>query len=274
MKVKDSISSYLIKNGVSALEINAYLEELSEHLKEKMVPILQEYGIKLINFYVNDINIPEDDPAVVQLKNALAKKAEMDIVGYNYTQERSFDTLEGAATNPGSMQSGFMGAGVGLGMGVGLGGMFGNQFGNVSQTLNTKVTKSCPNCSTMVDVQQRFCPNCGFDNMQKKETTDSKLVKCSSCGTDFAENAKFCPECGNPYNPCPFCGADLQDGTDQCEVCGKMMPKPCPKCNSPIADGNAKFCPECGESLIKKCGSCGTKIDGSPKFCPECGNKL
>ena len=36
-------------------------------------------------------------------KDALAKKAEMNIIGYNYQQERSFDTLEGAAKNPGTL---------------------------------------------------------------------------------------------------------------------------------------------------------------------------
>lgn len=128
-KVKDSISSYLIKKQISVLEINAYLDEISEHLKERMIPAFHEYGIKLINFYVNDISVPEDDPAVKKLKEALAKKAEMDIIGYNYVQERSFDTLEGAATNPGSGQSGLMGAGIGLGMGVGIGGPLGRQMG-------------------------------------------------------------------------------------------------------------------------------------------------
>ncbi|HCF49369.1 MAG TPA: antifreeze protein type I, partial [Syntrophomonas sp.] len=123
-KAKDSIASYLINKQISLLEINAYLDELSDHIKAKMVPVLDDYGIQLINFYVNDINVPEDDPAVIQLKSALAKRAEMDIVGYNYIQERSFDTLEGAATNPGSIQSGMMGAGIGLGMGVGVGGSF------------------------------------------------------------------------------------------------------------------------------------------------------
>jgi len=34
---------------------------------------------------------------VNESKSALAKKAEMNILGYNYQQERSFDTLEGAA---------------------------------------------------------------------------------------------------------------------------------------------------------------------------------
>lgn len=116
-KVKDTISSYLVHKQISLLEINAYLDELSTYMKERIEPTMNDYGISLVNFFVNDINIPEDDSAVKKLKDALAKRAEMNIVGYSYQQERSFDTLEGAATNPGSASSGLMGAGMGLGMG-------------------------------------------------------------------------------------------------------------------------------------------------------------
>ena len=123
-KVKDAISSYLVHKQISIMEINAYIEELSTYLQEKMQPVLEEYGIKLVNFYVNDISVPEDDTAVKKLKDALAKKAEMNIIGYNYQQERSFDTLEGAAKNPGTSGD-LMGAGLGLGMGVTMGGAVG-----------------------------------------------------------------------------------------------------------------------------------------------------
>ena len=100
-KAKDTISSYLIHKEISALEINAYLDELSAYMKERIEPVMAEYGITLVNFYVNDINIPEDDPAVRKLKAALAKRAEMDIIGYNYQQERSFDTPGGRGHQPG-----------------------------------------------------------------------------------------------------------------------------------------------------------------------------
>jgi membrane protease subunit (stomatin/prohibitin family) len=75
-----------------------------------MEPTLDEYGIKLINFFVNSISVPENDPGVKILKEALAKRAQMDIIGYSYQQERSFDTLEGAAKNPSSGSAGLMGA--------------------------------------------------------------------------------------------------------------------------------------------------------------------
>lgn len=60
-------------------------------------------------------------PAVKQLKAALAKRAEMDILGYNYQKERTFDTLNTAAGNQGTA-GGVMGAGIGVGLGFSIGG--------------------------------------------------------------------------------------------------------------------------------------------------------
>ncbi|MCL2146336.1 MAG: SPFH domain-containing protein [Synergistaceae bacterium] len=275
-KVKDAISSYLIKKSVSVLEINAYLDELSEHLKERIMPTLDEYGIRLLNFYVNDINVPEDDPAVKKLKDALAKRAEMDIVGYSYVQERSFDTLEGAATNPGAAQSGLMGAGIGLGMGLGVGGAMGSQAGGIAQSINVNEMKKCPGCNTDMNSTDRFCTVCGQDTLKTstRSTGFENTTVCNKCGANYSKKYKFCPECSDPYNPCVSCGADMEEGASVCPSCGKAIPKPCPKCGAPIENEKIKFCPECGESLIRKCNVCGTQIDGNPKFCPECGSSL
>lgn len=270
-KVKDSISSYLIKKGVSVLEINAYLVELSEHLKERITPVLDEYGIRLVNFYVNSINVPESDSAVIKLKEALAKRAEMDIIGYNYMQERSFDTLEGAATNPGSAQAGVMGAGIGMGMGFGIGGAMGNQVGGLAQNINTGTMKKCENCHTDIATTVRFCPSCGNDTQKAKQEED--VIACSECNHKYSKNYKFCPKCSSPYNPCKSCGADMKAGSTACPACGKAAPKPCPGCGNLIENEKAKFCPECGENLIKKCNGCEAPLEGNPKFCPECGNK-
>jgi len=276
-KVKDAISSYLIYKQISALEINAYLEELSEHLKEKMQPVMYEYGIKLVNFYVNDINIPEDDPAVIKLKEALAKRAEMDIIGYSYVQERSFDTLEGAATNPGSSQAGLMGAGIGLGMGVGIGGAVGTQFGGIAQNISTTTnTIICPKCKAVMEKEKRFCGNCGFDTFAKKADAllPREVVSCSHCGAQYKTTVKFCPECGNEYHPCPNCKADLKTGSPICPECGEETPRICPKCQAVIDNEKAKFCPQCGTSLVKICPACHAEIDETAKFCPECGSKI
>lgn len=273
-KAKDTISSYLVHKQISILEINAYLDEISNYMKERIEPTMAEYGIRLLNFYVNDISVPEEDPAVKKLKDALAKRAEMNIIGYNYQQERSFNTLENAASNQGTMASNIMGAGLGLGMGINVGNAVGGQLGEVSKVLNTEsVNKKCPKCQAILEQNDRFCSVCGFDT-QKAELEKSNQVKCSNCGASYPVNTKFCPECGNKYTPCPKCGADIPEGTAICDSCGYEIPAPCPKCGIPIEGKNLKFCPECGASLVRKCPKCEALINGKIKFCPECGEKL
>lgn len=274
-KVKDAISSYIIHKKISTLDINAYLDELSEFLREQMKPVMEDYGILLVNFFINDISIPEEDPAVKKLKDALAKKAEMDIIGYSYQQERSFDTLEGAATNPGANSSSLMGAGMGLGMGVGLGGVVGNAFGSVAQEINpnSKPTEECPKCHSKIEIGSKFCGICGHSLKTAGNETKEDVVICDKCGATFNKNAKFCPECGNKYNPCPQCGADLDENATVCSKCGYKLPKRCPKCNASVPE-NAKFCPECGESMVVRCPKCNALIEGNPKFCMECGCSL
>lgn len=271
-KAKDVISSYLVHEKVSILEINAYLDKISEYLKDKISPTFAEYGIELVSFYVNNINVPEDDPTVIKLKNALSRRAEMDIVGYNYQQERSFDTLQTAAENPNSIQGGFMGAGIGLG----IGGAIGQQIGGMTQTINTtNETKECPNCRKRIGINERFCNHCGYDTDSSHKDNENKSdnILCSSCHAKLEKDAKFCPECGKKYNPCSHCKADMPEGATVCPVCGTKVPVSCPNCGHLLSD-NAKFCPECGQSLVKHCSNCGIQLPPNTKFCPECGTPV
>lgn len=217
--VKNDVSTYLVKKGISILEINAYISEISSELEGKLRPQMEEFGIKLINFYVTSIEASESDSAVIKLKEALAKKAEMDIVGYDYNTARSFDTLQSAAKNPGS-GSNFMNAGIGLGMGIGMGGQFGNQMGTVTSKMDVGHTKQ-----------------------------EGKKVKCKKCGNEAPENVKFCPECGNRLGEfCKKCGAKLLKGNKYCPECGELQAFTCPKCDKEIPE-TSKFCPECGEKI-------------------------
>jgi membrane protease subunit (stomatin/prohibitin family) len=273
-KVKDVISSYLLNEKISVLQINAYLEELSDFLQAKITPTLDEYGIELVNFYVNDISVPEDDTSVKVLKDALAKRAEMEIIGYNYTQERSFDTLEGAATNAGGGAGDLMGAGIGMGMGLGVGGAFGGVMGGISQNISIKGPGTpCPQCGNILQEGDRFCNKCGYD-ISLQQNNKANQATCNKCGSPLSQSAKFCPQCGKKYNPCPKCGADLQEEGATCPSCGYEAPSPCPNCQQPIENKNAKFCPACGTSLVKQCSKCHTEVTGQTKFCPECGQPL
>ncbi len=227
--VKDTISTYVLRKKISVLEINAYLNEISGNLRDAIQPELDDYGIRLVNFFVNDISVPENDPAVTRLKAALAKRAEMDIVGYDYVQERSFDTLEGAAANPGSGQGGVMGTGIGLGMGVSIGSGFGSQMGGLVQNLSTSSQKkSCPGCGTPMEKAQRFCSRCGADS----ENLEGSVRICGKCGAKMSPDMAFCPKCGE------------KAAVGRKRAAGGF----CPKCGAPAGKGFA-FCPKCGAKL-------------------------
>ena len=94
------------------------------------------------------------------MKKALAKKAEMDIIGYSYVQERSFDALQTAAGNEGNAGA-MMGAGMGLGMGVGVGSPMGNAMAAIAKEISPSNARHCINCGVAVPPGARFCPGCG-----------------------------------------------------------------------------------------------------------------
>ncbi len=274
-KVKDAISTYLVHKHISILEINAYIDELSAHMKERINPIMSDYGIELISFYVNDISVPEDDEAVKKLKDALAKRAEMDIIGYNYQQERSFDTLEGAAKNSSSNTTPFMGAGIGLGMGLGMAPVVGTSFGNISKEIQVNnletITKKCLNCNNVIPQNQKFCGSCGFNT--NKQTEQEIMIVCSNCNSSITKENKFCPDCGRKICHCPNCANDIADDSIKCSICNYEKPKICSDCGAEISK-NTKFCPECGKTNVKVCLKCESTMAYEKKFCSECGEKL
>lgn len=98
-KTKTLISETIIQKKISVLDISMYLDEISDSLRNLFAEELDQYGIEIVRFDVMSISVPEDDPSVISLKAALARRAELGILGNNYQQARSFDVLEAAAKN-------------------------------------------------------------------------------------------------------------------------------------------------------------------------------
>ena len=273
-RVKSAIAKEIVKSEISILEISAHLDEMSAALQSSMVSELKGYGIKLVNFYIKSINTPEEDPAVITLKTALAKKAEMDIIGFNYQQERTYDTLETAAGNQGSGQAQFMGAGMGLGMGVGVGGAMGGAMGELANNLKTD-TSTCPHCNAAIQPGARFCPACGTSqesgSIAAKPAQDA--IVCDKCGTASPQSTKFCPKCGDPFICCPKCGTDNPAGVLHCSRCGEAMPLTCSRCKETVP-GSFQFCPQCGNQMVKKCLKCEAEVRAGIKFCQACGHEI
>ena len=132
--IKDAIAEAMVKQEISIVEISTMLTELSSLIRGEIADEFNAYGLAIHTFKVMSISVPEDEPSYLTLKEALANAAKRKIEGFTYQQERSFDVMEGAATNEGGVAGTMVGAGVGLGMGFGVGGQMGNMMGNNMNT--------------------------------------------------------------------------------------------------------------------------------------------
>lgn len=235
------ISSYLTQKKIGILQINTYLEDLSDYVKEKMKPFMSDYGIALVSFSVNSVSADENDSSYQNVKRAMAnsakmrweKNAEVDTkayeqkeLGYTYQQRRSYDVMEKAASTEGGggTKNQFMDMAMGLAMGNKMGAVVGTQMGDVAAVMDVtpEATKNCPKCGKQVSDNQKFCPECGAE-LHKTNT-----ISCIHCGAEIGIKSKFCPECGKPQQTnCPKCNAEIQ-GT----------PKFCPECGNKLKDGD------------------------------------
>ena len=115
-----TISREIIKERISLFEVNMYLTAIAEECRAEISPDLAAYGVEVTSFSVISVNMPENDPSVVELKRAKNFRAELDVVGVeNYKLKRTFDFLDISAANE-ATGGGTMNWGLGLGTGLSL----------------------------------------------------------------------------------------------------------------------------------------------------------
>ncbi len=139
--IANLISDKLTKDKISILNINSHLNVLSEFVFDNVKADFEKYGIELVNFYFLSVNVPQDDPSFLKLKEAKDLAARLKITGKDvYQMERSFDVLDIAAANEAGGGN-MLNMGVGLGAGINVG----NQVGNIAaQNLSTNSVPPIP----------------------------------------------------------------------------------------------------------------------------------
>ncbi|MCR5398490.1 MAG: SPFH domain-containing protein [Lachnospiraceae bacterium] len=213
LKTKSVIAETIINEKISALEISARLEDISDKSKEKLLSEFEKYGLRVVNFYVESVNFPDED--FEKINSILENKAEFEIMGDGrYVTKRSFDVYESAAKNESGVAGALAAGGVGMGVGMGM----------VSNLNN-------PNMNPAYDSKSRICPKCGAKN-----SMNSKF--CNECGEQMIEEGISCPHCGNM----------VKKGAKFCDECGFSFAKHKCKCGADIEYGK-KFCSECGEPV-------------------------
>jgi membrane protease subunit (stomatin/prohibitin family) len=275
-KVKSTIVSFMKQNNIGFIDVSAHLDDISEHLKQKMLSFWSDFGFDLKKFYVSSIDIDETTEEGRKIKEAIAQQQIQRITGRSWQQEQAFNTANNAISQMGggsgkdgtsiigAMMAMNMMGGMGGGGGALASGMMGTQYNQPNFGVSPTGTQQIP-------------------AMQGSATATMPAIRdvyCSKCSKKFSSAMKFCPHCGDPYNACPKCGTDNDPKSKRCVSCGiplaEAMVK-CPQCNADLPF-NSKFCPNCGfkanvQGQGDNCSRCGTSIAGDSKFCPSCGQK-
>ena len=135
--LSSTISQKITLDQISVLDINSHLMDFSKYCEKEIDVYFEQYGLSLADFSIMSINVPQDDPSFLKLKEAKAAAASLNVMGRDFYQmERSFDVLDKAASNLGTGTQ-VMGLGVGMGLGNVLSGISG-------QNLNTNPQPTPP----------------------------------------------------------------------------------------------------------------------------------
>ena len=152
--LSDSIADNF-KEGVSILEINADLNKLSKQASDDLSGLFNEYGLELVNFNIENINIPPEELKKIQevmQKTFEAKEFSKVDINSNYATMKSFEIMSDAANNEsdGSMGATLQ-AGIGLGAGLPLGQQMGQQMNAGQQESQQSVHEKLSNLKKLLD---------------------------------------------------------------------------------------------------------------------------
>lgn len=166
-KIKPYIAATMQSASYSIFEIDSHMDELSEALRDDLLPDFAEYGIDLKRFFVTNIAKPDGETAYEKFKDlhirqysdvaeaklqqtlglideetekqrriieaeGLAEKRKIE--GYSYAQERGYDVAEKVAENEGV--GNFSSLGVGLGVMGGVAGAVGGMANDSMAAVN------------------------------------------------------------------------------------------------------------------------------------------
>lgn len=264
-KAKSAVLQFMLTNKIGIKQIAAYLDNLSNHLREVLVPFWKDHGLELTKFYVTSVEVDGTTEEGRRVKEAISKQSAQSISGYTWQQEQAFGMANNAIDGISNSNSGILGAVIATNM---MGGGLGNMGSGMMQPSYQQPTfggQGNQNASN------------ALNNQSGNPGQDIKQVFCSNCSNKFGANNRFCPHCGDPYDACPSCGADNEKKAKRCVSCGTTLQNSavttCFGCQSPIPN-NSSFCSNCGQQQNEnKCGRCSFQLPNGVKFCPKCGFK-
>lgn len=73
-KVKSFLPKAIRENNIDILEVDEHIDELSEYIRREINGVLESYGLGLPEFYIKNIDTPDNDPNFRRLKQQHAER--------------------------------------------------------------------------------------------------------------------------------------------------------------------------------------------------------
>lgn len=264
--IKTLITQGIQSFGSEILGIMGRQEEFAQLITPRFQEILNDYGIRLVNFTIESLDIPDDDPlrekvdaALVERNTrhieALTEADYMDVMGERWARKQSADILSDLANNPGA--GGIAAAGAGLGMGMAAGGA----FGTLAQDMFTPFSGGGQTPAAQT-VAQQAAPT-GRSRFVQQGAADAGAGAVQGAPIS-AQDTMTQTQAAQTPAAAPVDATSAFADKVACNACGSSVPK------------ESKFCPDCGNKMEQAgfCGNCGAQIDPASRFCNQCGSKV
>jgi len=294
--VKSNLSAAIKQNSIDIVEVDEHLAELSDVLRESVVPGFEEYGLTIPQFYLTNIVLPENDPNFKRLRElhtvtlqkrmaaaeAEVRSSQAESRAFYMTAEAEAEAkikaaqrgaiLEGQTTETEiarreaerkliQAQAEAQAA----------------QMAGMAEAAVMQAKGYNQKDVLQADVQKAYAE--GIGNMGPAISGGgggSVMGDMLGFGVGMAAMGAIAPQVGEMMKGLNFSQVEASNTPDA----GSQQPQmiKCPKCGNELPV-NAKFCLECGtkiEQLTENemiCPACGKKTPKG-KFCMECGQPL
>jgi membrane protease subunit (stomatin/prohibitin family) len=204
----------VVSKRLGVLDVPAQLEEIGETCRARVGVEFERFGLEIVNFYVESVSVPESDPSVAALREALAKKmttlidaeaqkgakvleaesnkAEIEMLGDDrYRMKRGFDTMEKAVEGKGGPGGTVLDLGIGLGAAGAVGKALGDIASGVAPARPAAPSIRCPSCGFDSPSNAKFCGGCG-------KALQAETVSCPKCKAANPAAARSCTSCSAP----------------------------------------------------------------------------
>lgn len=150
MHIKSLIAKFIKNSDSEVLGICSEMYEFAQAITPFISAIFEDYGVKLVEFSISGLDIPENDPNRQKLENYYAEKGGITILAEDWGRIQAKVLLELVAQNPGAGGVAAAGAGIGMGMASG------NVFAGLAQQMFTPMQQQVPQQNTSPQPSGRF----------------------------------------------------------------------------------------------------------------------